>query len=91
MSHVPLQQAEPLPLPKGVAIDAERIVSEVFPDISLRTRRTWDASGKCPRGFVPSGARRKLWLREHLALWAGWGMPGRQEFERRLKALPDKG
>ena len=66
-----------------VAVDADRIVKEVFPDFALRTWRRWDAAGKCPRGFMVG--RRKVWRVSDLRQWADWGFPNREEFERRLR------
>ena len=42
-----------------LALDAARIVSDVFPALSLRGWRELDARGKCPRGFFVG--KRKLW------------------------------
>lgn len=66
-----------------IAVDARRIVTEVFPDFSLRTWRRWDSAGKCPRGFKCSG--RKVWRLSDLRLWADWGFPDRPTFEVRLR------
>lgn len=67
-----------------VAIDADRIVNEIFPDFALRTWRRWDAAGKCPRGFMVGG--RKIWRTSDLKSWAEWGFPNRETFESRRRA-----
>ena len=67
-----------------LAIDAKRIVAELFPDLSLRTWRRLDASTKCPRGFMCGG--RKVWRISDLHRWAEWGFPERSEFETRLRS-----
>lgn len=66
-----------------IAIDAERVVTVLFPDLSLRTWRRIDSSGKCPRAFSVGG--RKLWRTSDLQSWAAWGFPNRAEFEATLK------
>lgn len=70
-----------------LAVDAKRIVSEVFPDISLRTWRRLDAIGGVPAGFFVGG--RKLWRISDLKLWAEWEFCKRHEFECRLDRLTD--
>jgi hypothetical protein len=65
-----------------IAVDAERIVTEVFPDFSLRSWRRWDAAGKTPRGFMVGG--RKVWRIADLKQWAEWGFPARATFEAHL-------
>lgn len=67
-----------------VAVDAARIVRDMFPDLGLRTWRGYDSAGKIPRGRFIGG--RKLWLVEHLKLWAEWGFPCREDFEARMRA-----
>ena len=78
-------------VPVGVeplAVDANRIVKEVFPDFSLRTWRRWDSAGKCPRGFKCGG--RKVWRLADLRQWAAWGFPDRVAFETRLRSREEK-
>lgn len=72
----------PLPtrVAEAVAIDAERIVAEVFPDISLRSWRRLDSAHRCPAGFMVGG--RKFWRMSDLRRWAELGFPERAEFER---------
>ena len=64
----------------ALAVDANRIVSCVFPDVSLATWRRWDSSAKIPRGFRLGG--RKLWRFDDLKRWAALGFPDRRAFER---------
>lgn len=75
-------ESSPLTSNHLLAVDADRIVSEVFPDFSLRTWRRWDASGRCPRGFKVGG--RKVWRMFDLSKWSEWGFPDRDTFEARL-------
>ena len=65
-----------------IAVDAKRIVAEIFHDLSLRTWRRMDTSGKCPLGLACGG--RQLWRVADLELWARWGFPDRKEHEARL-------
>ena len=67
-----------------LAVDADRIVTDLFPDIGLRSWRRYDSSGKCPRGFKIGG--RKLYRVADLKLWAEWGFPDRDTFESRLRS-----
>lgn len=69
------------PAVPALAVDAKRIVAEVFPDLSLRTWRRLDSSGRCPRGLSLGG--RKLWRVTDLERWAAMGFPSRDEFEKR--------
>jgi hypothetical protein len=69
---------------EAVAVDANRIVTEIFPDFSLRSWRRWDTAQKCPRGFTVGG--RKVWRVSDLKQWAEWGFPDRATFEARLRA-----
>lgn len=64
----------------AIAVDAETVVSDFFPDLSLRTWRRLDSSGKLPAGFMIGG--RKLWRTADLRLWSETGFPDRQEFSR---------
>ena len=68
-----------------LAVVASRIVSEVFPDFSLRSWRRWDSAGKCPLGFKVGG--RKVWRVSDLKQWAEWGFPDRADFEARLRTI----
>ncbi len=69
----------------AVAVDAQGIVDRVFPGcFSLRTWRTYDAGGRCPRGFRVGG--RKVWRIDDLRAWAEMGFPGRQDFEAHRRA-----
>ena len=68
---------------EAVAVDANRIVTEIFPDFSLRSWRRWDSAGRCPRGFMVGG--RKVWRVSDLKQWAAWGFPDRATFEARLR------
>jgi hypothetical protein len=74
-----------LPTSAALAVDAERIVTEVLPDLSLRTWRRMDSSGKCPRGFKLLA--RKLWRIEDLRQWANLGFPDRMQFEKQTAGL----
>ena len=67
-----------------IAVDAARIVDQVFPDISLRTWRRMDSAGQCPSGFTVGG--RKLWRLADLEQWASFGFPPLAEFEARKQA-----
>lgn len=73
-------------MPDAIAVDAGRIVADVFPDLSLRLWRTWDAAGKIPRGFKIGGSARKMWRLADLRRWADWEFPARPDFERLLHA-----
>lgn len=79
-----VHQGEPVSVVEAIAVDADRIVSEVFPDFSVRSWRRWDSAGRCPRGFMVGG--RKVWRTSDLTLWSEWGFPIRVEFEVRLRA-----
>ena len=72
-----------------LAVDASRIVSEVFPDFSLRSWRRWDSAGKCPLGFKVGG--RKVWRVSDLKQWADWGFPDREAFEARWRSHQNGG
>ena len=78
-----LKTETPLGAVETLAVAARRIVTEVFPDFSLRTWRRWDVAGKCPRGRKVGG--RKVWRISDLKKWAAWGFPDRQSFEARLR------
>ena len=77
-------KAEQTASSEPIAVDAERIVSEVFPDFSLRSWRRWDSAGRCPRGFMVGG--RKVWRMSDLKQWAEWGFPDRATFQARLRS-----
>lgn len=72
-----------------LAIDARRIVAEVFPDFSLRSWRRWDASGECPAGFMIGN--RKVWRLVDLRQWASWGFPDRRTFAAKLATQEESG
>ena len=68
----------------ALVLDAKGVIELLFGGcIALRTWRTWDASGKCPRGFHIGG--RKLWRMEDLKRWVAAGFPERREFEHGLR------
>ena len=78
----------PLPSASGQLAVGARAAAWLF-ELSLRTWRRFDSSGRIPRGHKLGG--RKLWRASDLHLWSEWGFPDRAEFERRLKAESKEG